>query len=178
MVFVSFFVRWSMVMSLLLYAYVLQGQDLRLSVVYFLDPECKLCKSKAYDISTTLETVKNYSDIEKLNVYFVFHSATNRKKSKSFIKMFGSSRNKITPVFDDKNIWALKLNASVTPSVYLIDKNGDVIYSGALDDKDISVDISRKQKSISYIDEALKKFFSGTEIVPDYVKPVGCIFRF
>lgn len=146
--------------------------ELKNKVLYFLSPTCKLCISKAYDIN---ETIKKFGD--EINFVFVFHKGISKTDVKKYLNSFGKQKKKITTIFDLSNKLAKAINANITPSVFLFDKSGRVIYYGALDDKEISVVFSRSDKNKSYINESIDQYTKGEIIIQPYKVPVGCVFR-
>ncbi|MBK8672869.1 MAG: redoxin family protein [Bacteroidetes bacterium] len=114
--------------------------ELKNKVIYFLSPTCKLCISKAYDIN---ETIKKFGD--EIDFVFVFHKGISKSDVKKYLNSFGKQK-KITSIFDVSNELAKVLNANITPSVFLLDTSGAVIYYGALDDKEMSVEFSPNKK--------------------------------
>ncbi|MBK6339759.1 MAG: redoxin family protein [Bacteroidetes bacterium] len=146
--------------------------ELKNKVIYFLSPTCKLCISKAYDIN---ETIKKFGD--EIDFVFVFHKGISKSDVKKYLNSFGKQKKKITSIFDVSNELAKVLNANITPSVFLLDTSGAVIYYGALDDKEMSVEFSPNKKSKSYIDEAINQYTKGEIIIQPYKVPVGCVFR-
>jgi hypothetical protein len=151
------------------------SQSLNHAIVYFLNPECKLCKSKAFDIQNTISN--NLKNENPLQIYFVFHDGISKKEANKFVKMFGKNKNVISTILDKDNKLAIVLDAKTTPSVYLIDNQNRTLYSGALDDKDVDVVKSKKDKSISYIDQSIIKYQNNQEIEKPFIMPVGCVFR-
>jgi hypothetical protein len=144
------------------------------ALVYFLDPECKLCISKALDIKNM---ILKYSQDTDLNIYLIFHSNTDFKKSKKYFKNVTARSKSAIFKFDSENLFAIKLNATITPSAYLVDQNEQIIYQGALDDKDISVEITKFDKSTNYVDRAIEDYLQNIDIRIPTTKAIGCIFR-
>jgi hypothetical protein len=149
-----------------------EAQNFRNAVVYFLDPECKLSLSKAYDIK---ETIDKYHD--KLSFYFIFQKNVNKHKTKLYFNMFGNSRKYIFQKYDKGSEIATELNAHVVPSVFIIDSLGTLVYAGALDNKDISVVKTKNSEYNKLTDQAIDQYLKGELISVPYKKPVGCVFR-
>lgn len=142
------------------------------SVVYVLNPDCKLCQYKTFDMQETLK-LSMQNDIK---IYFVFHKGINKKKAKRFINMF-SDKKFIKVYYDDNNEVTNRLKVNTTPSVLLFDKQCNNIYFGAIDDKDISLQKSKTDKTISYIDAAIKSYLNNEKIEISCTTPIGCIFK-
>ena len=144
------------------------------SIVYFLDPECKLCISKAYDIK---ETISKYIQLPDLKFYIVFHKDTHYRKSKKYFKKLKINSSSLNYIYDKKNLFVCRFDVKITPTVYLVNKNSDIIYQGALDDKDVSVEISKYEKNYNYIERALEEYLNKNDVSIPKTKSIGCIFR-
>lgn len=153
----------------------LKKVDFKNSVIYFLAPRCKLCISKAVDIKQTLDYLNNSKN--EINVYFVFHKNTSLKDQKKMLKLFKLDSKKIIHINDIENDVSNLFDVSITPSVILINLNGEILYEGALDDKDISLSESKFEKSLSFIDKALESYLNGKTILINKTEAVGCIYR-
>lgn len=144
-------------------------------IVYFLAPTCKLCISKAVDIEATINDIK--LNKQSTSVYFIFHQNILLKHQIKFVKNFKKNTKNLVHINDKNNELAQQFNVDVTPTVLLFNKEGNIIYEGALDDKDISLNETKYQKSVSYIDLALDQYWLGQSILINKTKSIGCIFR-
>ena len=61
------------------------------------------------------------------------------------------------------------LGASVTPEVFVLDKNRKVIYMGGVDDSQAAAKVTKK-----YLEEALDAALAGKPIPVPETRPVGC----
>ncbi|MDA7948071.1 MAG: thioredoxin family protein [Hyphomicrobiaceae bacterium] len=68
-------------------------------------------------------------------------------------------------------------NARTTPHMFLIDKNGTLVYKGAIDDKpsanNADVPIAR-----NYVRDALAAHAAGKPVDPDATRPYGCSVKY
>jgi hypothetical protein len=69
------------------------------------------------------------------------------------------------------------LNASVTPEVFLLDKSGTVIYSGAIDNWFFDLGRYRKSATIHYLRDALDSNYESLFSVNDNTKAIGCLIQ-
>ena len=80
-------------------------------------------------------------------------------------------------ILDPKGDIGRAYNARTTPHMYLIDKNGTLVYKGAIDDKpsanNADVPIAR-----NYVREALAAHMGGKPIDPDTTRPYGCSVKY
>lgn len=140
------------------------------SVLVFLSPECPLCK--------------NYSVVlEKLSLDFkgkaafvgVFPgNAYSGKEIEEFEKKYWIS---FPLVMDTAKVWAKKLQITVTPEVVVLDKEGRMVYRGAIDDWAINPGKQRIHPSQSYLYNALQASVKGLTVSPRITQPVGCFIN-
>ena len=69
------------------------------------------------------------------------------------------------------------LGASITPEVFVIDKNGKTLYQGAFDNWAIDLGTKRNNITQHYLRDALDNSLAGMMIDPQKTKPVGCFIQ-
>jgi hypothetical protein len=69
------------------------------------------------------------------------------------------------------------LNASVTPEVFLLDKSGALIYSGAIDNWFFDLGRYRKSATIHYLQDALDSNYGSLFSVNNNTKAIGCLIQ-
>lgn len=135
--------------------------------VTFLDPECPI--SQKY--------TKTLNDLAER------HGA--RVKFYGFIPVQGISEQEISNfreyyqirfhcVRDVKLQVAKNLKATVTPEVFLLDNNLNVVYSGAIDDWYFDFGKARAQPTQHFLADAIEKHLSSKPITVLKTAPVGC----
>lgn len=128
-------------------------------------------------VSTRCEVTESYSErLQQLyadyvgrNVEFMFVDA-NAPESIAEVDAYGKSHGWKFKVYkDESNRLADKLNAQVTPEVFLFDKAGTLVYHGRVDD-------SRNFQNIKTKDTrtALDAVLSGGAIPTAETKAFGC----
>lgn len=137
-------------------------------VFLFLSPECPFCINYTKTIS---ELVKDtlFNDI-----YFYAVYSGSDFTNRDILKFNNDYNFEITSIMDtDKKITHL-LKATVTPQAIILNGNGDVLYSGAIDNW--AFDTGRKRQVISehYLKDALMNIIDGKRPVVAFTKPVGC----
>ena len=80
-------------------------------------------------------------------------------------------------LIDPKLKLVKRLDAHITPEVFLLDKKGNVLYQGAVDDKYLELGKSKLLPNQSYLDEALHEFTNGTAILNPKTEAIGCIIE-
>jgi len=81
------------------------------------------------------------------------------------------------PVLDDSDGKVGKMYAAkTTPHMFIIDKDGTLVYSGAIDND------SRGKKSgndkVNYVENALQELIDGNAVSVSSVKPYGCSVKY
>lgn len=79
------------------------------------------------------------------------------------------------PILRDEDGAVGKLyGAKTTPHMFVIDKEGKIVYAGAIDD-DVP---GRKDNDKNYVAEALKATLAGSTVETPYTKPYGCSIKY
>ncbi len=74
---------------------------------------------------------------------------------------------------DTSTIVAQQYGAKTTPQMYIIDKEGKLVYNGAIDD-DSSADGAEGDKATNYVAKALDEVLAGKPVSTPETKPYGC----
>lgn len=81
-------------------------------------------------------------------------------------------------VLDPELSLAKRLGAKVTPEAIVVDRSGQVLYRGRIDDQHAALGKKRPQASQHDLANALKAIVSDQPITISETKPVGCIIRY
>lgn len=115
------------------------------------------------------EIFKDYKD---KGIAFVGINS-NKQESVEEIKKHAADNNLQFPILkDEKNIIADKFSASVTPEVYVLNSNFEVLYHGRIDD-------SRKESDVKTKDlrTALDEILGGKSVSNTKTKAFGCTIK-
>jgi peroxiredoxin len=96
---------------------------------------------------------------------------TESKELKNSAKDFKVHSNAVLK--DPKGTVAKHLGARTTPHVFIIDRNGKVAYSGALDDQP-TPDPASLKNARNYVSEALDAILAGKPVKVPSTRPYGC----
>ena len=78
------------------------------------------------------------------------------------------------PILSDKTSQvAQAYGAKTTPHMFIIDKEGKLVYNGAIDD-DSSADGTKGDKATNYVAKALDEVLAGKPVSTPETKPYGC----
>ena len=67
--------------------------------------------------------------------------------------------------------------ATVTPHMYVINPDGELVYRGGIDDKP-TTDEADIEGATNYVDRALTAVMNGEEVSPKQAKPYGCTIKY
>lgn len=143
-----------------------------LTVFYFNSPECPVCKSSIASLGPTVQTL----DSLQVPLYFVYHSyLANKSKLRRFHKM-NLTGVPLTQIILDPDMMLVKqLNATVTPEVFLVGRDGTVVYSGMLNNMFEAIGVKRAVVTEEYLVDAVMKSLAGQTNSSTRTVPVGCI---
>lgn len=146
------------------------GQNFPFHLVAFYSSECPVCKKTAILLAGI---VKEYVP-RGLRLTLVFPGNFERKnKVERFCKEYRLS-DYATIVLDKNHAWVNQYHATITPEFFLINQHGEIMYSGALDDRFVKVGVQKPEPEQNYLRDALRALEEGKEIVVKRTEPVGC----
>ena len=67
--------------------------------------------------------------------------------------------------------------ATVTPHMYVINPDGELVYRGGIDDKP-TTDEADIEGATNYVDRALTAVMNGEQVSPKRAKPYGCTIKY
>jgi peroxiredoxin len=76
-------------------------------------------------------------------------------------------------LMDDDQVVAKAFGAKVTPHMFVLDPKGNIIYSGAIDDKS-GADPKEVETAKNYVSQALEESMAGKKVSVTTSKPYGC----
>ncbi len=142
----------------------------RLNLFVLLSPECPLCKN----YSTVLNKIQKEFGSD-LNIYgIVPGKAYSTKDVNQYVKDYKIS----FPVYIDSfKELTTYIKGSVTPEVVLLNKEGDVIYRGAIDDWVTELGKKRLVVSNEYLRTAITQYLQNQPVSIKNVEPKGCLIN-
>lgn len=142
-----------------------------LSVIYFLSPECPLCQN--YTV-TMKKFRKRYSGND-VKFYGIF---PGREYSPREIRKYLIRFELEFPAFIDSDFALTEfLGATITPEVFVLSRQGTVLYQGAFDNWAIDLGTKRNNITEYYLRDALDNALAGTGIEPAKTEAVGCFIQ-
>jgi peroxiredoxin len=136
----------------------------------FLSPECPMCIKYSLPIRNITAQFQN----DSVSFILVF---PGRYYSTAQIATFLKEHNlNNQTLLDEQHILTQKLNASITPQVFLV-KDSKIFYSGKIDNWYQKLGKSRKQANIHYLADAINSIIKGEEISVKSTLAIGCLIN-
>ncbi len=147
---------------------ILQKKDY--TVMMFFAPDCPLCHTFS----------KPFNELEEEYPSFQFIAVQSGMNYETMeIKMFKEETNLKAPIFIDRDYTvANRFNATVTPEFFVVNKAGDVLYHGLLDDRMESLGVYKQNWSKYYVADALKALSQGKQPEVRSTDAIGCVLEY
>ena len=141
-------------------------KDSKAIVIMFISTQCPV--SNGYN--SRMEQL--YNDYKKKGVSFVGINS-NKQETPEDIKNHAKKHDlDFTILKDPENKIADKFGASVTPEIYVLNNNFDLLYHGRIDDSRRESDVKKKDLRI-----ALDEILAGKNISEPETKAFGCSIK-
>jgi thiol-disulfide isomerase/thioredoxin len=132
----------------------------------FLSETCPICQS--YTL-TLKELSAKYPSVEFIGIFPNYYS--NHEDIEEFKKKYSIP---FTLMLDKNGALSKKLNAAITPEVFVINDN-KLLYSGRIDDSFYAVGKRRTTKTSSELDDALLQITRHEKVKTPKTQAVGCL---
>lgn len=145
--------------------------DHQITVITFFSPECPLSENYTKNLND-LQSVYASEDIVFISVipgkYYSEKAIDSFKIRYQVQGIFLLDRNKILTNF---------LQATITPEVFVLNRDGEIQYSGAIDNW--AVDLGQKREVITqwYLRDAIDSVLQNKHVPIAYTPPVGCFIE-
>lgn len=142
------------------------------SVIIFFDTDCPLCKNYTLTVN---ELSRKYS-AKGIQFYLAFPGRlTGLAEIKNFKEYY---RLNVKTLHDNKHELLKILKAKVTPEVFVLSNNAELLYSGAIDNWMYQTGKKRKVVTQYYLDDALTEIINGRTPKVKKNKAYGCIIEY
>jgi peroxiredoxin len=142
-------------------------------VLNWINPECPVCVRVMTDgtVANTIKAVtEQYSDV----VYVAINSSAALPSSLEGTAAYMKEHKvEIPALLDSNGAVGLLYGAKTTPHCYVIDANGKLVYSGAIDNND-----GRGDGKMNYVANAVTQLKKGESVSPSETKPYGCSVKY
>ncbi|MGB0369557.1 MAG: redoxin domain-containing protein [Flavobacteriales bacterium] len=142
-----------------------------ITVIYFLSPECPLC----INYTLAFKAISKQFVNDSVRFYGIHSGKWFSAKEVNGYKL--KYDLDFDMLLDHGNLLAQALGASVTPEVFVLNSNSDILYSGKIDNW--VNDLGKKKLKVSehYLSEALASLIKGEAIETKKTEPVGCLIE-
>mgnify|MGYP003542988682 FL=1 len=138
------------------------------TAIIFLQPECPFCNS----YGKTLRQLD--SAITKAGITFIAVVA-GKNYPEEEIKVYREHNRFTFPILLDPDfVLQKRLNAIITPEVFLVNNKGETLYRGLIDNWAYEIGKVRPMVSEHYLMDAVTAFLKNRPIQPDSTKAIGC----
>lgn len=139
------------------------------TIVIFLSAQCPVVK--AYDVRLNA-VVADYK-AKGINFIGINSNATEYNSEKfEWMKAHAIENYKFPMLIDENNLIADKWGAVATPEIYFFDKDGKLVYHGAIDNDRNGTNIKA-----TYLRDALNEHLGGKAITTNKTKAFGCTIK-
>ncbi|MFI5218396.1 MAG: redoxin domain-containing protein [Bacteroidia bacterium] len=141
------------------------------TVFVFLAVDCPLSQNYTLTLNNLYHDFKNDSIV----FYGIIPGNTVTKKDvDDFVSKYKITFEMLRD--DDLNLTHY-LHATKTPEVFVVNKNGETVYKGAIDNWAIDIGKHRQYISEHYLSDVLTCIVNGTTIKIKETKAVGCVIE-
>ena len=156
----------------------LEGKDVSLSdysgktvVLEWVNPECPFVV-RHYKAETMTKLADKYKDQDV--VWLLIASGETAGKAE-VLKGFAKNQKLSHPILlDPTRKVAQEYSAKTTPHMYVIAKDGKLVYMGGIDDDSAG---SKGDKAVNHVDKALGEVVAGQTVSQAETKPYGCSIK-
>lgn len=142
-------------------------------VLEWVNPHCPFVV-RHYKLHTMTDLAKKYPNVAWLSI------ATGYTADAGDLKTFASENGLTHPILLDKDgKVAHEYGTTNTPELYVIDKNGTLVYAGGIDSQPTAdADEAVKPDTDKYVDEALNALANNQPVPHPQTKAYGCSIKF
>ncbi len=139
----------------------------KLVAFVFLSPECPLCQNYSLVLNDLQEKFK--TDLDILGIF------PGKAYAPEALPGFRDKyRIRFLLLTDTSFGLVRRLSARVTPEVFLMDKEGEILYRGAIDNWATALGRHRNKATEHYLEEAIGGYLRKSPILVKETRPVGC----
>jgi hypothetical protein len=143
-------------------------QDTKAAVLFFITSDCPISNSYIPEINRIAASYQT----RKVAFYAVY---TDPTVSISAIRRHAREFGLNIPVIPDTaHVLVHRVKATVTPEVAVLNRGGNLVYLGRIDDTYVDLGKRRPAPTQRYLRDALDAVLSGKPVAVPYVFPVGC----
>lgn len=143
----------------------------KLTVFYFMAPECPLSQNYSLQIKDLKQQFENNG----VKFFLVFSGKSyNDKEVNDFLEEYMLD---LEALKDSSFVLANFFDATITPEVFMVNNNGDVLYSGKIDNWIESLGVKRQVVTEFYLKDAITQYLERKPIKTTKTEAVGCLIE-
>lgn len=143
----------------------------KIKIYYFIATTCPISQKYTQEINR-LNKAYTSKDIE---MFLVFPTVKSNKKD---IQAFYATYQITMPYLMDRNFALTKqLNAKITPEVFVVNENREILYHGAINNWFYALGKNRMHITEHYLEDAIKAILKKEQIPRAYVAAIGCFIK-
>ncbi|MEE8153791.1 MAG: redoxin domain-containing protein [Phycisphaerales bacterium] len=146
----------------------------RIVVIEWINPECPYVRH-CYQTKAMQGAYRKVKQLDKGVAWLAVNTTpgTTAQANNMWVTTYGLKY----PILLDKRGKVGRLyDARRTPQMFVIDKEGVIRYTGAIDDN--SLLNKRPDEIANYVVNAVKQLVEGETVTPDSTKPYGCTIKY
>ncbi|MBN2594638.1 MAG: redoxin domain-containing protein [Sedimentisphaerales bacterium] len=146
----------------------------KIVVLEWINQECPFVKYHHEKKSTMKDLAARYKD--KNVVWLAIDSTNHQKPEKN--KEYAEKNKILYPILDDRSGTVGKAyKATNTPHIFIINTEGNIAYSGAVDNAPLGK-VPENKELVNYVDKALEELTSGKTVSIAKTKSYGCTVKY
>ncbi|MEQ9096561.1 hypothetical protein AY599_21140 [Leptolyngbya valderiana BDU 20041] len=154
---------------------VLAKESTKAVVIEWFNPDCPFVKKHHQTAKTMKELAKKYADQGvvwmAINSNYPGSQGSGEERNKKAVEEY---KIEYPLLMDPESKVGKAYGAKRTPEMYVIAKDGTVVYHGAID----SDRSARTMGEVNYVDEALKAHLAGETIANSRTQAYGCTVKY
>jgi peroxiredoxin len=146
----------------------------KIVVLEWFNYECPFVKYHYEKATTMNDLAAKYKD--KNVVWLAINSTAHQETAKN--KEFAEKNKILHLILDDSSGKTGKAyGAKTTPHIFIIDTQGNIAYSGAIDNAPLG-NVPNDEKLVNYAEKALEELTAGKTVSMPTTKPYGCSVKY
>ncbi len=146
----------------------------RIVVLEWINPECPFSRYHHETVQTMANLAKKYRDKEV--VWFAINSTSHTTVEAN--REFAQKHKLPYPILDDRTGQVgRQYGARNTPHMFVIDKNGVIVYEGAIDNAPLGKS-EPGAGTVNYVDKAISELLAGQNVSTPSTPPYGCTVKY
>ena len=146
----------------------------RIVVLEWFNMECPFSKYHYDTKSTMVDLARKYKDKE---VVWLAINSTNHTTPEANLA-FAKKYKLPFPILDDRSGRVGRAyGARTTPHMFVIDKQGHVVYNGAIDSAPMGK-LAEGATAVNYVDQAIQAALMGQDVATPATPPYGCSVKY